>query len=350
MSAASALQAAHLLENIHTAVLVFGPDQRLRAINAAGEHLLSASGRKMIGQPLGEILPDHVVLGDVLQRALDTRRRYTEWGMELRLNFDRIALLDVMVTPVSGADGEPELIVELVDVESFTRARREEQLAFLHEAARKSLRGVAHEIKNPLGGLRGAAQLLERELDGSSLREYTQIIISEADRLRNLVDRMLVPRGRSEAVELNIHEVLEYVQNVLAPESRATLDRDYDPSLPALKGDREQLIQAFLNIVRNAVQAAGAGGRVLLRTRVKRHCTIRQAQHKLALQVEVIDNGPGVPAEIESEIFFPMVTGRADGVGLGLSIAQALIQAHRGSIEYERDAAQTIFRVLLPLD
>lgn len=350
MNAPAATRAAHLLENLHTAVLVFGPDLRLRAINAAGEHLLSASERQIVGQPLADILPDHAALGDVLQRALSARRRYTEWGMELRLNFERSALLDVMVTPATGADGGIELIVELVDVESFTRARREEQLAFLHEAARKSLRGVAHEIKNPLGGLRGAAQLLERELDGSSLREYTQIIISEADRLRNLVDRMLVPRGRSEAAELNIHEVLEYVLNVLAAESGVMLDRDYDPSLPPLKADREQLIQAFLNIVRNAVQAAGAGGRVLLRTRVKRHCTIRQVQHKLALEVEVIDNGPGVPPEIESEIFFPMVTGRADGVGLGLSIAQALIQAHRGSIEYERDGAETVFRILLPLD
>lgn len=350
MSAPTAAEAAHLLENLHTAVMVFGPDLHLRAINAAGEHLLSASGRKIVGQPLADILPDHALLGDMLHRALTSRRRYTEWGMELRLNFERSALLDVMVTPAVSADGGTELIVELVDVESFTRARREEQLAFLHEAARKSLRGVAHEIKNPLGGLRGAAQLLERELDGSSLREYTQIIISEADRLRNLVDRMLVPRGRSEAVELNIHEVLEYVLNVLAGESAVTLDRDYDPSLPPLKADREQLIQAFLNIVRNGAQAAGTGGRLVLRTRVKRHCTIRQVQHKLVLQAEVLDNGPGVPAEIESEIFFPMVTGRADGVGLGLSIAQALIQAHRGSIEYERHGGETVFRVLLPLD
>jgi two-component system nitrogen regulation sensor histidine kinase GlnL len=350
MKVSKPVQANHLLENLHTAVLVFGPDLRLRAINAAGEHLLSASGRKVIGLPLAEIVPDHAALGDVLGRALAARRRYTEWGMALRLNFERTALLDVMVTPVTGAGGDTELIVELVDVESFTRARREEQLTFLHEAARKSLRGVAHEIKNPLGGLRGAAQLLERELDGSSLREYTQIIISEADRLRNLVDRMLVPRGRSEPAELNIHEVLEYVLSVLGSDAGAALERDYDPSLPPLTADREQLIQAFLNIVRNAVQSAGPGGRVLVRTRVKRHCTIRQAQHKLALQVEIVDNGPGVPPELEAGMFFPMVTGRADGVGLGLSIAQALIHGHRGSIEYERDGVHTVFRVLLPLE
>jgi len=350
MIATSADHATYLLENIHTAVLVFGADLHLRAINASGEHLLSASGRKMVGLPLTEILLDYSALADILRRALTNRRRYTEWGMELRLNFERTALLDVMVTPSVAADGETELIVELVDVESFTRARREEQLVFLHEAARKSLRGVAHEIKNPLGGLRGAAQLLERELDGSSLREYTQIIISEADRLRNLVDRMLVPRGKSQAVDMNIHEVLEYVLSVLDKHPAMELARDYDPSLPGLKADRDQLIQAFLNIVRNAAQAAGNDGRLLLRTRVKRHCSIRQQQHKLALQVEVIDNGPGVPAEIEGEMFFPMITGRADGVGLGLSIAQALIQAHHGAIEYERDNGLTVFRVLLPLD
>ncbi|MBI1731142.1 MAG: PAS domain-containing protein [Gammaproteobacteria bacterium] len=350
MSAGSAAQASHLLENLHTAVLVFGPDLRLRAINSAGEHLLSASGRKMLGLPLSEIVPDHEALTDMLERALKHRRCYTEWGMELRLNLERTAPLDVMVTPATAVDGKPELIVELVNVESLTRARRDEQLAFLHEAARKSLRGVAHEIKNPLGGLRGAAQLLERELDGSSLREYTQIIISEADRLRNLVDRMLVPRGRSQAVELNIHEILEYVLSVQGAEPPVEFERDYDPSLPALQADRDQLVQIFLNLVRNAVQAAGSGGRVTLRTRVKRNCSIRQQQHRLALQVEVIDSGPGVPAEIESEMFFPMVTGRADGVGLGLSIAQALTQAHDGSIEYERDGGQTVFRILLPLD
>jgi two-component system nitrogen regulation sensor histidine kinase GlnL len=350
MTAGNVAEASYLLENLHTAVLVLGPDLRLRAINSAGEHLLSASGRKMIGLRLSEIIPDHKSLAGMLERALKHRRRYTEWGMELRLNLDRTAPLDVMVTPTTATDGKPELIVELVDVESLTRARREEQLAFLHEAARKSLRGVAHEIKNPLGGLRGAAQLLERELDGSSLREYTQIIISEADRLRNLVDRMLVPRGRTRKAEVNIHEVLEYVLSVQGREPGAEFERDYDPSLPLLKADRDQMIQVFLNIVHNATQAAGPGGHVTIRTRVKRNSAIRQHQHRLALQVEIIDTGPGVPPEIESEIFFPMVTGRADGVGLGLSIAQALIQAHRGSIEYERQEGLTVFRVLLPLD
>ena len=211
---------------------------------------------------------------------------------------------------------------------------------------------MAHEIKNPLGGLRGAAQLLERELDGSELREYTQIIINEADRLRSLVDRMLVPNGKRSLSRVNVHEVLEYVQSLVVAEADARLrvDRDYDPSLPALLADRAQLIQAFLNILRNAVQAAGAGGNVMLRTRIKRNCTIRHQHFKLAVQIDVIDDGPGVAPEIERDMFYPLVTTRTDGMGLGLSIAQSLIQAHDGSIEYERIDGKTCFHVLLPLE
>lgn len=353
MMTISAEKASQLIENIYTALLVFDGRLRLTAMNAAAENLLSVSWRKVAGQQVFELLPEASGFSEMLQRALLTRRPYTEWGMELRLGHGRSATVDAMITPVlEGASGGGELIVELVDVQSFARARREEQFTEMHEAARKSLEGVAHEIKNPLGGLRGAAQLLDRELNGSKLTEYTRIIISEADRLRSLVERMLTPNSRQLLSPVNIHELLDYVQNVVEAESPNTLliERDYDPSLPLLNADREHLIQVLLNIMRNAAQAAGAKGRICLRTRIKRSFTIRQQTYKLALQVEIIDDGPGVPPGLEREIFYPMVTTRPEGKGLGLSIAQALVQSHSGSIDYERVGNNSIFRILLPLD
>jgi two-component system nitrogen regulation sensor histidine kinase GlnL len=345
-------RAAQLIENIYPAVLVFDSGLRLQLLNAAGENLLSVSARKVKGQQVFEFLPEAPRFAEMLQRSLLTRRPYTERGMELRLGQGRSVTVDAMVTPVLDDAPGGELIVELVDVQSFARVRREEQLLELHEAARKSLEGVAHEIKNPLGGLRGAAQLLERELNGSALTEYTRIIIDEADRLRVLVDRMLTPNGRQRLGPVNIHELLDYVQNVVEAEVEDGLliERDYDPSLPALTADRDQLIQVLLNIVRNAAQAAGTRGRICLRTRIKRNATIRQQQHKLAIQIEVIDDGPGIRPELAQEIFYPMVTTRADGMGLGLSIAQSLVHAHGGSIEYERVGTETVFRILLPLE
>jgi len=246
-----------------------------------------------------------------------------------------------------------ELIVELIDSHSFARVMREESVSAVHDAASKSLRGMAHEIKNPLGGLRGAAQLLERELADEDLKEYTRIIISEADRLRNLVDRMLGPNGQPDMAPVNIHEILEYVQDLIRAEmdNGPDITRDYDPSLPSAVGDREQLIQAFLNVVRNAVEAVRdrEDGHIWIRTRIKRKCTIRQTHYPLVALIEVADNGPGIPAEIDSEIFYPLITGRAEGTGLGLSIAQSMLNRHGGSIDHERSGERTVFRILLPL-
>ena len=342
-------KASSLLESMYTAVLVFDGELRLAGMNSAGEHLLSLSSRKIGGLRVRDILPSATGLAEMLERARLAGNAYTEWGMELDLGHGRVITVDAVVTPVLEGKGS-EVILELIDVKSAVRARRDEHLAVMHDAARKSLQGVAHEIKNPLGGLRGAAQLLERELNGSTLTEYTQIIISEADRLRNLVDRMLAPNGHRRPAPVNIHEVLEYVITVMEAETRRAIERDYDPSLPALEADREHLIQSFLNIVRNATQAAGPAGSVCVRTRVKRNCTIGQRFWKLALQVEVIDDGPGVPPEISADFFYPLVTSRADGTGLGLSIAQSLVQSQHGMIEYERSEDRTTFRILLPLE
>jgi two-component system, NtrC family, nitrogen regulation sensor histidine kinase GlnL len=347
------LERAHqLIENIHTAVLVFDKDLRLTHINTAGENLLSLSQRKISGQHLADILPAAGNFAETVERSLVSKQPYMEWGMNLDLPNTRSVIVDCTMTPWLVDDQCKEVIVEMVDAHSYAKVLREENLTNLHEAARKSLQGMAHEIKNPLGGLRGAAQLLEQELKGNELVEYTQIIINEADRLRNLVDKMISPNGKQYPVDVNIHEVLEYVLNLVDAEESDSLNvvRDYDPSLPVIKADREQLIQAFLNVIRNAVQAIDEDGQITLRSRIVRRTTIRQHYYKIAVQIEVVDNGPGVPEEIEGGIFYPMVTGRAEGTGLGLSIAQSLIQSHGGIIEYERVDDRTVFRILLPIE
>jgi len=344
-------RAQQLIENIYTAVLVIDKDLCLTHINTAGENLLSLSQRKIRGQSIAEIFPGIGNFAATIKRSLISKQPYMEWGMNLKLSNSKAVTVDCRMTPWLMDDDCQEVIVEMVDAHSYARILREENLSILHDAARKSLQGMAHEIKNPLGGLRGAAQLLEQELKGNALTEYTQIIINEADRLRNLVDRMISPNGKQYPSDTNIHEVLEYVVNLVESEVSYKLDvlRDYDPSLPVINVDREQLIQAFLNVFRNAVQAIDVNGQISLRSRITRRTTIRQHYYKIAVEIEIIDDGPGVPEEIEGGIFYPMVTGRAEGTGLGLSIAQSLIQSHGGIIEYERADKHSIFKILLPI-
>jgi two-component system nitrogen regulation sensor histidine kinase GlnL len=344
-------RAHHLIENIHTAVLVFNKELRLTAINTAGENLLSLSQRKIKGLGIADIFPAASNFAETIERSLISKQPYMERGMNLILPNTKSVIVDCTMTPWLLNDVCKELIVEMVDAHSYAKVLREENLTILHDAARKSLQGMAHEIKNPLGGLRGAAQLLEQELKGNELVEYTQIIINEADRLRNLVDRMISPNAKQYLSDVNIHELLEYVLNLVEAEAPSPLDivRDYDPSLPLINVDKEQLIQAFLNVIRNAVQAIDINGQISLRSRITRRTTIRQHYYKIAVLIEIIDDGPGVPEEIEDSIFYPMVTGRAEGSGLGLSIAQSLIQSHGGIIEYERLDDRSIFRILLPI-
>ena len=343
--------ANQIIDNLSTAVLVLSNDLSLTRMNTAGESMLSMSERKVSGMKLEQVLPDSGQFIETIQRSIDSKTSYTGRGISLSLPYQKSITVDCSVTPLLEDEHCHGVIVELIDTQIQNRLMREESLLELRNAARESLRGMAHEIKNPLGGLRGAAQLLQRELNSSELTEYTRIIIDEADRLSNLVDRLVTPNAQVNVSTINVHEVLEYVLNLVEAEAELPLqiERSYDPSLPALEADREQLIQAFLNIVRNAVQAINPGGHILLNTRIKRMCTICQEFHKLAVQIEVIDDGPGVPPEITNGMFYPMVTGRAEGTGLGLSIAQSLVQSHRGIIEYERLDSKTIFRITLPI-
>ena len=253
---------------------------------------------------------------------------------------------------VNQIDRGPDVIVEMVEIEQQTRQDREERLQDQVQANKELIRNLAHEIKNPLGGIRGAAQLLGMEVEDRALGEYTQVIIAEADRLQALVDRLLAPHrhARVEA-ELNIHEVFERVRKVVQAEYPQSLviDRDYDASIPDMRGDKEQMIQVVLNLVRNAAQALEGQGRILLTTRVARQVTIVKQRHRLALDLHVIDNGPGIPESIRDRIFFPLVSGREGGSGLGLSLAQSFVQQHGGLIECESRPGRTDFRILLPM-
>ena len=333
------------LDLLATAVVVLDDELNVRYANPAAENLLSAGARSLIGQPFLGFFAER----DELQRSLD-EARVIHWDYSARnVTYVRVGRdpvpLSCTVTRIDAFG--LALLAELRPIEQQLRLAREERLESEQQANRELIRNLAHEIKNPLGGLRGSAQLLERELDRAELREYTQVIIKEADRLQSLMDRMLTPHRAPRAEPLGVHEVLERVRSLIRAEFGIEIERDYDPSLPDMVADREQLIQAVLNIARNAAQAGGRS--VLFRTRALRQVTIRKARHKLALELQVIDDGPGVPAEIQDRIFNPLVSGREGGTGLGLSLAQTFVHYHQGVIEFDSRPGRTIFRILLPL-
>jgi two-component system nitrogen regulation sensor histidine kinase GlnL len=271
-----------------------------------------------------------------------------------RLNHDEPLPVHVIVALTDLPD---EVIVELLPVEQQTRQEREERLLDQAQANKELIRNLAHEIKNPLGGIRGSAQLLEMELDDKDLTEYTQVIIREADRLQTLVDRLLAPHRRPHVVgDVNIHEVCERVRALILAEFPRGLKvvRDYDISIPEFRGDREQLIQAVLNIAHNAAQAlqerlAQGDAQITLKTRILRQVTFGKQRYRLALELHVMDNGPGVPDSIKDRIFFPLISGREGGSGLGLTLAQTFVQQHHGLIECESEPGRTVFKILIPL-
>lgn len=346
------------LELLATAIVVLDRELRVCYVNPAAESLLAISGRALRGQRFGELFTDVGPFEEKLAQALREERGFWDQSLTLsRASHDTLDL-NCIVTPIdSGGD---RLLIELRHIEQRLRVEREEQQMTQHLANRELIRNLAHEIKNPLGGLRGSAQLLERELDRPDLREYTQVIIKEADRLQALMDRMLTPHRLPHTVTMNIHEVCERVRSLILAEFPHGLRvlRDYDTSIPEFQGDREQLIQAVLNIVRNAAQALQAakpdvdgkgGGEIRLCTRVIRQVTLAKRRYSLALDLRVEDNGPGIPAAIRDTIFFPLVSGRDGGSGLGLTLAQTFVQHHHGVIECASRPGRTTFSIILPL-
>jgi two-component system, NtrC family, nitrogen regulation sensor histidine kinase GlnL len=333
------------LDLLATAVVILDDELVVRYANPAAENLLTAGARSLIGQPFLGLFAER----NELERSLE-EARVIHWDYSARnVTYVRTGREPVPLScTVTRIDAFGlGLLAELRPIEHELRLAREERLESEQSANRELIRNLAHEIKNPLGGLRGSAQLLERELDRAELREYTQVIIKEADRLQNLMDRMLTPHRAPRVEELSLHEVLERVRSLERAEFGVEIERDYDPSLPELMGDREQLIQAVLNIARNAAQA---GARTItFRTRALRNVTILKQRHKLALELQVIDDGSGVPEEIQDRIFNPLVSGREGGTGLGLSLAQTFVHYHQGVIEFESRPGRTTFRILLPL-
>jgi two-component system nitrogen regulation sensor histidine kinase GlnL len=330
------------LDLLATAVVALDASLVVRYANPAAENLLSASAKSLLGQPFLQLFDEREALERTLREA-----RTSHWDYSAQnATYSRSRLHLSCVTARVEAPGIA-LLVELRPIERELRLLREERLLAEQQANRELIRNLAHEIKNPLGGLRGSAQLLERELERPELREYTQVIIKEADRLQKLMDRMLTPHRAPRFEALGIHEVLEHVRSLVEAEFAVEVRRDYDPSLPEIVGDREQLVQAMLNIARNAAQA---GARTLeFRSRAVRQVTLLRQRHRLALELQIVDDGPGVPEEIQERIFNPLVSGREGGTGLGLSLAQTFVHYHHGVVEFDSRPGRTTFRILLPL-
>ena len=347
----SRVTAEEVLDGLTMAIVTVDDGLRITTLNSACESLFGISRRMALGAPLTEVIVHLKPYEARLRTAQATATGFIERETELRRSGDPGVTVDWTVTPFTGGR-KPGLLIELLWVDRHLRIARDEQLLAHFDASRELIRGLAHEIKNPLGGIRGAAQLMEREYPDDGHREYTSVIIREVDRLQNLVNRMLGPNRPPQKAALNVHEVLEHVRQLVQAEAPGGVSilRDYDPSIPDLRGDREQLIQAVLNIVRNALQAVESDGRIVLRTRTRRQFTIGTMRHKLVVQIDVEDDGAGIAPSMVEKIFYPMVTTRAEGTGLGLPIAQYLVHSHGGLIECRSHPGSTVFTLYMPLE
>ena len=343
------------LDLLPTAVVLVDAQLTVQYVNSAAENLFEMSSKSASGQPLNKLVHDLALIERACTYARTNCCSYTEHDLELALNGRAHLYLSCTVTPVDlpvGAECDDVLLIEFRHVERQLRLDREARILEQGAANRELIRNLAHEIKNPLGGIRGAAQLLDRELDRPDLHEYTQVIMSEADRLRSLMERLLTPHRLPRPAPLNIHEVLDRVRSVILAEypGGIAIERDYDVSLPNVIGDKEQLIQAVLNVTRNAAQALQGQGEIKLRTRIVRQITLARRHYRHAIAVDICDNGPGIPEELQERIFHPLVSGRAGGSGVGLTLAQAYVTEHHGMIYFESVPGETVFTVLLPIE
>ena len=347
-----------LFDNLSTAVMIVDEDLCLVYLNSACEHLLEISFEHVYGNSITAFCFESEDAGHTARQTLTNESLYTKRRARWHLHNDKRITLDYTVTPVAETR---QIIFEIQPLDRLLRISREEAAMAAQSTTRNLVRGLAHEVKNPLGGIRGAAQLLSQELEQvttqSDLSEYTRIIIAEADRLRNLVDRMLGPRQSANFRTMNIHAALERVITLIKAETRGEirLTRDYDPSIPDIQGDLDLLIQAILNIVHNAVQALQADKNIArpgieIATRIQRKFTIGRNRYPLVCSIGITDNGPGIPEGLIDDIFYPMISGRANGMGLGLSISQQLINQHKGLIECTSEPGETRFSLFIPLE
>jgi two-component system nitrogen regulation sensor histidine kinase GlnL len=344
---------AAILDFLATAILVVDARSNVLALNQAAANLLATSPAAARGRALGTLVADGAAIESLLarSRASEERLAVRDFGLSPAARGDARYQVDVSLTPLAGALPGCVLL-EIADTTGPSRMTRDAALLVQQGGSRVMARQLAHEIKNPLGGLRGAAQLLERELPSQELREYTRVIIGEADRLCALVDSLLGPARPVRREEINVHEVLDRVYRLARAEAPAgvAIERDYDPSLPLLALDRDLLVQAMLNLARNAVQALGSRGRLTLRSRALTNATIGTGRHRVVASLQFEDDGPGVPPELGETIFYPLVTARAGGTGLGLAVAQDIATRHGGIIEFDSRPGRTVFSLLLPLE
>lgn len=349
------IQAQLGLDLLSTAVMLLNRSHTVEHLNPAAENLFQVSRNLMVGVALCEIFANADQVQAAIRHADRNNASYTQYDLTLvpagqsGHHPHHKLLLSCTVSPYE-LDGHSGFLIEFMALEQQLRLAREERLLDQSQANRELIRNLAHEIKNPLGALRGAAQLLERELERPALHEYTQVIMMEADRLQSLMDRLLTPHRLPQPTALNIHEVSERVRSlILAEFAGIRIVRDYDTSLPPLLADREQLIQAVLNIARNAAQAMQGQGVIKLRTRVARRVTLAKRLFRVAIVFEIIDDGPGIPEDIRDRVFFPLVSGRDGGSGLGLTLAQTFVNQHQGVIEVDSQPGRTCFTLLLPV-
>ena len=367
-----------IVDNLHSAVMVIGENLQVICINPAAELLFHISNNRAVKKNIRQLIINEHEFFDRLERSLISAHPYTVYDDQLRLHHHQIIDVDYSVSPIQYQDKGKFLLLEFIRLKTQHKLSHEESILSQYEASKSLLRGLAHEIKNPLGGIRGAAQLLERELENgpnsSENKQFTQIIINEADRLKNLLDRMVGPKDIPTKSDVNIHKILEHVrQLVLAENDQITISADYDPSIPELHADESMMVQVILNITRNAVTASTADlaannnkaddphGRgkcgkcrsniptILFKTRTQRNCNIGLHTYPLVARIDIEDNGSGVKKELLEKIFMPMITGHAEGTGLGLSIAQSLVQQHNGIIEFTSKPGKTVFTILLPV-
>ena len=351
-----------LLDSLSASIILLDENLAVLYLNPSAENLLDMSSTRIIGEPILNFLKSDkkCSLGGAvhlysLSKALKDSQPFTQREANLQLLDNSHITIDLTVSPIIWSQ-EKMLLLELQPIKRLLQLSKENELLSAHDATRNIVRGLAHEIKNPLGGIKGAAQLLSDDLSSQpELREFTDIISSETDRLCSLVDRLLGSNTLPKFSTINIHEVIEHTASLTEKETLdyIKIDRDYDPSIPEIKGDKGQLIQALLNILRNAVQALKASTqkapKIWISTRIERNFTVRSTSHRMVCCIKITDNGPGIPEKIFDRIFFPMVSGRPEGTGLGLSIAQSSIDIHRGLIKCETSVDKTTFYVYLPL-
>ncbi len=342
-----------VIDNLTTAILMLDGELNLIRINQSAESLFELSEKRALGKPLTALVPGWLKMEPLLREALASGQLFTQRKAQIELLGGSFITVDLTISPLSD-ELKHQLLIEVIGLDRYLRIDRDNTQREHQESTQQMVRGLAHEIKNPLGGIRGSAQLLHEELESEELREYTSIIIEETDRLKSLVDRLLGPNRPSEFTPFNIHEILERARKLIELECAfdITVCRDYDPSIPDILMDSDLIFQAVLNIVRNAMQSLERTPHPSIKivTRTERQFTIASVRHRNVLKIDIIDNGPGIPPESQENLFLPMITGRPDGTGLGLSVAHAIINRHKGMLEFHSDQGRTRFSLIIPLE